>query len=599
MKPGFLKNLAVPILFTLLLVLPQAVLLHRMPQSSRFFCDEDELLYLKQSAFFAGSQDLSALYKEHEQPQNLRELLTIPHDVSSLAAGWGIQRLSLSLQEASFILDLVCIFLSLLAFRAFWGCLARKRATAEMLSFVILGAPWTLSILFGNYSGSFTFWTVGDSCLPVERAVNTQLVYPVFGFCLYLLTRAAKNGFSGKSLFTAGGLGGAAIYLYFFGWGVIGAAGALFLLLSAPLPSIKEGLRRLAPFCLGFVIVSLPGLWLMITSMLLSGALSAGTAAADLTLHQAREQYFAPLSVFVTLAILAAVFAVVKRRFRLIGAWMLAAGLAEVFLVNMQPLLNVFLQPIHFALFFLYPMLGALLVALVAEYLSSVKGLRNIVYAVLSVMIVLVSAGRAIRVPATVDAQNVFAADVRARGIEKKTFAFYPYRKHEASGSGRWNARLEPYFWGALTGNYIVLQEIFSMRLVSQREQVERQLLLNWLYTGNLQLFISCGRDVVDPVPNNYFQQWIFEANMMKQLCRLYEREARGMDVCTLIKKFHVEYIVEEEGLPQFAHWDVYQPQLLGEWGAVGDEIRAYEIDWDSFTTRICAEKRGGRGLPE
>ena len=187
-------------LFTLLLSFgPIAEMARFSGNSYRTLNDIDEGFYLGVT-MQSGSVPLSALVNDglFDPKDSILVMPPNPQLVSDHILGALAQTANINGAELGLILDLLCPFLSYLAFFFLFNQLTSNKVHAELAAFTFLALPWLADIdRIPGPPASFGNWVLrlptGWPAPPVLRAVSTQLSYPLVGLSLGLLLKVIRS----------------------------------------------------------------------------------------------------------------------------------------------------------------------------------------------------------------------------------------------------------------------------------------------------------------------------------------------------------------------------------------------------------------------
>ncbi|MFN8390337.1 MAG: hypothetical protein U0136_08620 [Bdellovibrionota bacterium] len=356
------------------LTLPQIVLYFQSNGlSPRLFSDGDEALYLP-FAVAVGKTPVAELVQGIPALNNdyLPLGYPTPHNLTELVVGKAANFFGLSAAALGLLLDFLCVALSYIFFATAFSLLTGSSALAHLGTLALLAFP-AIFPLTGHLSayrtGSLSLTPFSPfPCLPILRAVGTQLSYVLLGFTLLQLVRCQGRG---QRLIVIGLMTGCLLYVYFFAWAVAVAFVSLFLLLD----HIREGdasaqdtLNDVARFGLPLAFASAPGLAFI--------AQHHPESFLGPAFFRQAPWYLPP-----EILVLVCGGLLMRGSTRRIASFIAAAGISELLLVNAQKILGVSLQPYHFAVFYLHPLLTALCIVSLGMALN--RRLRNILIGLL------------------------------------------------------------------------------------------------------------------------------------------------------------------------------------------------------------------------
>lgn len=373
------------ILFTLILSIgPIAEMARFSGNSYRTLNDIDEGFYLGVT-MQAGRVPLSALVRDglFDPKDSILVMPPIPQLVSDHLLGALARIANLNGAELGLILDLICPFLSYLAFYFLFSQLTSNKVHAELAAFAFLALPWLADIdKIPGPPASVGNWVLrlpaGWPMPPVLRAVSTQISYPLIGLSLGLLLKVIRSAGGRKTwaaAAAAGAAGGFVIYQYTFGW-IAGLAISAALLAAQSLFGAGLSMRRLLPVAALFYFGNLAAASF--------GILMLHGMNYEITFLPAELKQFFYLPVFKL--VLAAGLVIVSWALscsnplpkKIAVLWGLAAA-AEAALVNLQPILGRHICAYHFPAFYTGPFLSGLFVLWLFELIASFNGSRQMI----------------------------------------------------------------------------------------------------------------------------------------------------------------------------------------------------------------------------
>lgn len=522
--------------------------------SPTVFSDWDEPYYLalmrdaSRLAFkdaFAISEYTFGLYSLVPEP--------LPHATIDFLLGKLWRMCDISLVQFALLLDLACSILSFLVARKLFRQLGIASSLAELAAFVCIATPW-LAALQNYLPGveipgvSFRSHNLFPSP-PAMRAVHTQISFLAFLWVLIPLIKflQAEKPTLWVSLKT-GAYGGILIYFYFFAWGAfMGLAGAALLAqwaLRGGRLFLRTIFLNLLALSLSSLIVAGPGL-LAISSR--EAALSDRALNLAINSDISSVWFFSP-SMFLFMCLLLVLCARSQSRgdpryhLHLLS---FSCILAEFLLMNLQPLLNRWIAPYHFPLFFLHPVLsGSSAVLLVAALKSRLSR------AAAALLLLAPISGYSIRAIRT--AQTTMAEYETRELIDfaKKVLppdsivAIMPFNNPPDSANTTPEFRIMPY-WLASMADIKVLAPFMSTPY-DRRELIEEELLVSWILTGNLKL--------LGPCPTNHFRykdmmtgaKFVHE-RLRTADCSIAREILKTLTPCQALQDHRVDYMIWEK----------------------------------------------------
>ncbi|MCB0323069.1 MAG: hypothetical protein KDD69_05825 [Bdellovibrionales bacterium] len=562
--PGISAILLPALFVTALLTLPGLVELFRSGGASpRIFSDWDEPYYLP-GLRKAGSIAVSSFLSfDDGVPTGYRELQTvIPHTLTDVVLGNLYAFLSLPPEWFITLLDLAFVPISFLLFTALFRALGAALRISQVGAAVLLVLPW-LAYLPQYFQIPLDFPLTVERlshrlypCQPVLRGFYTQASYPLFALSLLLLVRAPTSRRPVLLYLGAGITGGLLIYTYFFAWGAFAAVAGLWLLRRVMVPERLSRRRYLLGSVLLFAsdfIVALPALRLVVPKDLLNpsttninqavaaGAASQAAANQPLSFHD--FWYFGPELFLLAVALGALLWSgqrtLPSRPFLELG---LIALLSEFVLLNLQPLLGIYLSPYHFPLFYLHPLLsGSLVCALL--YAFRTQRLRTICTMLLYGAMTTVSIAKTYRMlhpPLFIEETTALIQRLREEPLYKR-IAVVPFNSPFAPDAPALSARIVPYWIAALTDFHLV-SDVFGR---APEVAAKRELLLGLLLTGRAQLLAPCFE--TEPGYKSFIGGTRDHVKRGRtNLCREAQRILSTANACDLLDDYGVDYLLWE-----------------------------------------------------
>jgi len=331
------------------------------------------------------------------------EQVRLPHELLDIALGGIIRLFQIPNLLLPFILDIICSVLAFCGLYALFMTMGRSRSPQAIVAasaaavFVTL-LPWSLSSVLLSLDRYLAFSDLiltsshgGFPSTPVERGLYTQISWVVWTWALCLLAKVlVRRTVSWLDALLIALLLGSTIYIYFFCWAALWFVFVCAVVLDLGLAprewSCQTRMRLLAAAVLG-VCIATPGLVILFPA---GGLFSPGPdrhLLQDTSGVSFRSVwFFAPTVFILTIGVGMWLRRDAERRVDaphrvpLVLAW--ACLLGELVLMNAQPLLNRWLTPYHFPLFFFHPALTALLIF---AYLSRTRLYRVAAVIILSI----------------------------------------------------------------------------------------------------------------------------------------------------------------------------------------------------------------------
>lgn len=495
--------------------------------------------------FMRGDGYNPALFSDWDEPYYIvlpqrmtTESLRLPHEFLDICLGYVIRVLQISPISLAFFLDLACSAGAFLGVFWFFKLVANDRsergtegAVGAAVFMTLL--PWSLSSVLFFLDQELrladflvTFSHAGFPSTPVERAFYTQISWICFAGFLCLLSRILiTRAVSWVHVALLGILLGAALYIYFFLWAVLW----FLLLFTVGLDWLleqnawKRGAmpRMILACCLG-VLGALPGLSILFPA----GALMKPGPAGDILQNVAgiafRDVWFFAPTVFALVLVLAVQVVRNSRRqatssTRVLALFALACLVGELLLMNAQPIVNRWLTPYHFALFYFHPLLTGLLVFVYVRWSS----LARVTLCCIFLIGPTFALGRYI-VRSDVELPEVEVLRYIDTQLPKGALVFTsPFGPKWSPLRGDVSYNLMPYWIDALTD---VTSSSRLLGYESDREGVvQREIATAWVLSGKPSLLAECpdlplslqGNDLMNGVRTYFLMQRAVD-------CRLY-----------------------------------------------------------------------------
>lgn len=548
-------------ILTLLVNIPNCVLFMPNYRPDLWsFTEPDEIYYLQAALDIAQLKNPRSFYLEESTSLARSEALTLyasaPLDylIGSVGVALGSDVLVLGV-----FLDFITCFFSILIFSSFFNHFIRQRWIAECAAFVTLFITLPLSAWlhywplnqFREYLVDLSYLSlVGPEFIPrvsvsVLRAVYTQVSYPLFGLSLLCaaksLVHAQRSSFYGL---LAGLIGGILLNVYFFAWGAaVGVIGLSFLLWIQFEDDFWHGVRRLACFGIAWVLGSSPGLLLLP---------SGQTEGLGINEHIRDYFYFSPLNaILVLLFLLGLYWFKLSTRVRAVVIFSVSALVAELVLMNLQPVLGILLSPFHFPVLYLQPLLQGCFVSLFFLFLierlhyqslSSLIGTCLVACGILG--FVLYARDRwehSKHDPAGIAEVSRALGKVTPKNAVIATPSFVTMFE-SSDGNPYW---VMPNLYYALTKRKLLHQYYVIAAKGNHRERVaefEREHFLGWIFSGKVQEVYPCSEEAVE-LPGDIFA-FVFTAFHLRRASDCRELSQEIGTLCELLGKYRLDYVL-------------------------------------------------------
>lgn len=531
---------------------------------------------------------------------------SLPHAVSDIIVGKLAVLIGFSPAGLGIALDFICFLLSFLILLGMFEELLSSSLKAFAASLAMLLLPWLASL------SSFIYWRAGlpervtvvshyfFPSQPVFRGIYTQLSYPLFLFVLSIFLRAFfRKEMSNRTAVGGGILAGLLVYLYFFAWIALTTLVFICIILQClPVRGRESWLKPLglaAIFAASSFFTAAYGLTALAGGGRLFKPGPADSLLNGLTFDYSRYYFFSPI-MFVMLAGVTVVSIRLYRtgdHRRYVPALLVAAAIiSEFLLMNLQPLLNAWITPYHFSLFYLHPVLGGTILALI---LGSLSASLSRAAAWIVIVAALVPSGVRLSENAAVYSEPLSgetqllqeAADVSYSG---KVFATMPFESPFDLSRPSPVYRLLPYWIKTLSRRESLSQ---FMSFDSDRERfVRKELFLGWLYSGRPGLLTGCYESERDiPMEDIMTGARAFHDFQRIVDCRLAARIKNDISECELLREFRTDYIIWESGF----RFD--PPGWLSDvskvvWSDPRSVYRIIELNYAAAAEKICDDKR-------
>ncbi|NDC37508.1 MAG: hypothetical protein EBZ48_05595 [Proteobacteria bacterium] len=507
--------------------------------------DWDEPYYLPLPFEAAQRARLSSLWSVGDRGLRVYSELDsyLPHSVSDLLVGSFASALRLSPASLGIFLDVVLFPFALSILYLLYSCLGAGGLPALVASYITLLFPWVAALsAFRIFELPISphIQTISHNffpSLPIFRGVYTQMSYPFFAAFLYLLARhCTAISTSLSRVCRLGLLGGLLIYLYFFAFGAAICFGAIVLVAAGAF--IREGIRTtavsMAIFGISALIVAAPGLFALLDN---ASLFASGASLETVPPLPYRSYWFlSPIS----LAACGGAAYYAYRTRSLLGLWAASIFLAEIVLINSQPILNRWLTPYHFSLFYLHPILSGIIALSLSAYLSPVSQ-RIFLFFTLAITLVVSWRPYWIATTGTGEASTSILERID-RLPPGESLAVLPYDRGADPTHARLEYLLMPYWIKTFT--HVSSFSQFMSFSPNRMELVEKELVLGFLYLGTPQMLGWCPKPT-DPLRVEDLLQGAesFHEHQRRIDCAI-ARSLSSIDGCALMKRHPVKYFL-------------------------------------------------------
>ncbi len=572
--------------------------------SPALLSDWDEAYYLA-LPYEASNVPLEALFSFEHGRLRAYNLLrsSLPHALSDAVVGKLAKIAALNPAQFGTLLDLIFFFASFLLLMKLFGLFNQKRRGNIGATLVSLLAPWLASIsaYFSWRAGLPDYITVVSHQFfpspPVFRGIYTQISQPLFFLSLWLLLREiVPKRLDLRWLGLSGFLAGLLIYLYFFAWLSLLAVAALMLSLDFCLTRhrLATSLRMFATRLGVFILPSLAAASFGLTALLSNGTIYAPgpdkSLAQENLLNFSGYYFFSPL-----LGLALIVFCALAFRFRhaqnrqtyTLLLIISSALLAEFLLMNLQPLLNAWVTPYHFSLFYLHPLISGSIVLLILNSFRERVASRAVVLIAFTVFIpTFEKAMRALGGEVSADSRTELLRELSGSQYEKSVVATMPFGQPFQSLPRVPVYQLLPYLIKTLSQ-----RESLSQFMSFDAERiafVRREFFLSWLYSGKLGPIAGCP-SALDEVPTADIMLGAEAFHGYQRLvdCTIGEEILPKLEICTLLRENHVDYIVWEKQF-SFARPTWFSELAQTQWRSTDGEFEIFNFDSVRAIERFC-----------
>jgi hypothetical protein len=597
------ESLFFALVFSLIINVPEiCYYIYFNGASFKIFSDWDEPYYFQVMKQMGDIPWTELFYLKNWQIAAYSNLDSpLPHNAIDVVIG-NIYKLNLfEISSLSLFLDLVCVFFSFMFFSIFYSSYSNHKYGSEIGAAVTLSLPWIPRLL--NYcpislplpdwlNSTLDFYYV---TVPAKRAIYTQVSYPFFALGLVLIQKVSKSNNSIHAII-AGIVSGLIIYIYIFGWVTIFAYSILFI--SIPFFTSKlsqnekiQTLKILFFYSLSFLLISCPGLSAVFRNGVLKGA-----ADNILSFINFRSEWFlSPLLLgLITLGIL---FQLKPNKdsdsnnFKLLN-WVILSLFLLFPLINLQPILNKWITPYHFPVFYLYPVASGCIVLMIYNCL-----LKKVMRYFLVIFILFL-------IPITLFAQtakDLIYADpkhddfislvkfVRSNLPLDANLMINPYLQPFVNLDILSSTRILPYWMGVL-GNRTVIPSVVSQD-ENRDEIVKNELITGFFLTGEMKLIGSCPNEYNKNLFFSYKDMltgaWMVTSRIRSYECQIGLKLIKNQNICDIMNNDLNIYILWE------FEFNLPKPELyslIGHpvWESPNKFYELIKIDFNDFSRSYC-----------
>jgi len=556
----------------------------------------DEISYLNHSISIAEQRSPDRYYLENDKTVPFKELLfSYRGSLVDYTFGSLPRLLNLSTPAYGLALDLFFSLLSFYCFYLFFYELYRDRFLATFNTTVALIAPQFLCLetyfhfKFPNLT-HFVSSPIGMvSGLPIQRALYTQVSYPLFALAMFYCIRGLKKDQSINFLYS-GILSGLLIFVYFFAWGssllLIGLISFVIpILCQRPKLNLSKLLFRPILFILGSLIFSVPGMFI----------LKSGGEGTVLKFDAISQYFYLPgvVSVLLFATLTANLLFNLKPIYKLIYAILSCCFISQIALMNLQPLLGSFLAPYRFIQLYIHPIVSTSLLSLPIIFFShtNLKSISRYIFCLL----LLVLTYRPLRMVLDLGQARTNKSDLEEI-VAKINNSTNPSSVIAVLGINSpfsetipkyFPLRTEPNLINTLTGRYLLHQDWIILKKDISIEALEREMLQGYLFTGEPRLLWPCTGFQTE-LPGDLFDlTWTVKLLLREQLCFKSRQLIENPDICKIAKKYQFDYLVWEHKLLE------NKPPLLNQiyetvWTSSSKDMELLHINRDELIKSAC-----------
>jgi hypothetical protein len=578
------------IVFTLIVNFP--ALVSRNSDSLQQFTDIDEPYYFSRALSIGAGKPLEFYYLE-ERTKQIDLVEHIVHDLRGAPEfflGAIANKLRLDAPTFGLVLDLIISPIAFICWGYFFGALLGNLRIGLLVSAVTMVLPWVFSLgsyvslhsefleRTGFYSDYFTVESLSRfPAVPLLRGISTQLTYPLVGLSLWLILLCSKGEKAQTNrVILAGVCTSALLYIYIFAFGATFLLGAWLLLFP-----ILNGRFRITFMHLGiFGVTNL----ICITPFLV--AIASERNAAKYTLPEIADYYFLP-PILIVQSLVAIALCLRSNRNPTICKllWVYTGScLVEIPLANIQPITRVALSPYHFGELYLHPITSGVTMLLLWAASVRLRPVRYVVSWILfsliltSVLLPIMSAPRIGPQPFEIY-QEVY--EYLNTALPKDAVVAFPPVPNSFKGEipNTFSTYAAPVLLSSMTGRALLYQQWAP---TFTKDSLKRELLMGWLYTGQLIYAWGCPTEVT--LPGDLFTlTWTVIKLIRKQSCSQMEELQRTSSPCALLRAYKVDYLAwnKVSGAPIPIHGREV-------WRDSNDGLRLYSVDQQSLLDTEC-----------
>jgi hypothetical protein len=271
-----------------------------------------------------------------------------------------------------------------------------------------------------------------------------------------------------------------------------------------------------------------------------------------------------------------------------------ATSIAEICILNIQPIVGIATVGLYIVVGFTRPLLSALIVAFVFLRFSYNPQYRQIFRAL--IVFFIVAAGYRMRHVSAIsrpeaDQLTPLVSFVKAQISQDSVIAMITYHRPFQSSTKEWEWRWQPNVVAALTRTHLLKEALgLEWGALSPEETISRELALGVIFTGEPKLIRGCAEDLILSPKRLFFLQWIPIQLTRKFNCEQSRDIIRDMSPCEAFQLFAVDYVIWER------EFQLLKPAYLehaGElvWTSPNNDIEVIKIDSEKAANYLCTTK--------
>jgi hypothetical protein len=481
-----------------------------------------------------------------------RMLLSSPNAITDFIIGYAFRSISNDLLLLGTLLDLICSSLALFFLYRFYFELSSSKLSAIAAAFISVWVPYiwipgsALSVF--ELSGVYTHRDYLFFDPPALRAVYTQVSFVVFAVLMWRVGRIlSKQEIVRSDIISLAILSALNLYIYFFAW-ISSFAVSIFAIGFVCLSGGETksvGLitfwKKVGYFGLIYTLISLPGVLQL-----------ASLSDQHQTIFEEFSRYFHiniwQLSFGAMLLFVGVVGAGSYRICLIFSAFLI---LAEFLTMNLQPIVCRELQPFHFPRLYFHPLISGLLTLSLLRLASA----RSRILEIGMYFALIVFSGVFLMITHSYDEQEVrlrvdqhqlinrIATETGKGDIIAAMTDIDPFR---ANLGERFTVSSLPNRIRAFSGRSVLFQKWDTF--VGSIEELHRELLTGWIYSGQIKPVLPCEDNVT--MPGDIFVLTWTAMKLRRRLdCEAFKNIPRSLSPCDLLLRYPVDYVIWEPKL--------------------------------------------------